>query len=570
MARQISIRALWRTRLREAAPRLAPSPRFESRVLVASFVSVFGVLAALSTVLVVQTRAFVERSATADLEAAQRQLAAGDRERHEDAVLRGTLIAVNQDLKRLLEAYQDGRASGEDVASTGAQLDLLQRKIRPVAQVLRADVMAILGWDGRVVASAGARAADWVPGLRVLDAAALDAGATEALVRAPAGLFAATVAPIAMDGMRVGHLVEARALDAGYAASLAGDTPSSVVVMLEGQSLASTAPPAVTPALAASLAHVTAASGTIEADGCRYAYLRLRRIGPASAYAVASITAGRDRLVASALPTLGVIGAGALLLCALSSLWLAERVAAPIDQVSRDIQAMVDAPGSSTLVVATPSIQELDLLTASFNRLIGSLRESRLETDAAYVGAIGALAAALDARDPYTAGHSERVSALSVEIGRELGLDADAIDVLRLGALLHDVGKIGITDAILGKPSPLTDAEFEAIKCHTVLGAHILQPVGFLHPHIPIVELHHERLDGGGYPHGLRGDEIPLPARIVHVADAYDAMTTSRAYRTGFTPEDALAELDRNAGTDFDSAALAALARVLNRARQAA
>jgi putative nucleotidyltransferase with HDIG domain len=231
---------------------------------------------------------------------------------------------------------------------------------------------------------------------------------------------------------------------------------------------------------------------------------------------------------------------------------------------------MIDAPVATPLGVPTPSIQELDVLTESFNRLMGNLVEARSETDAAYLGAIGALAAALDARDPYTAGHSERVSALSVEIGRGLALDAAALDVLRLGALLHDVGKIGISDAILGKPSPLTEVEFEAIKRHTVLGAHILRPVGFLHPHIPIVELHHERIDGAGYPHGLRGDEIPLPARIVHVADAYDAMTTARAYRAGLPAEEALAELTVNVGTDFDAAAVEALARAVRRLRRAA
>jgi putative nucleotidyltransferase with HDIG domain len=213
--------------------------------------------------------------------------------------------------------------------------------------------------------------------------------------------------------------------------------------------------------------------------------------------------------------------------------------------------------------VQPPSIQELDTLTSSFNRLMQTVRDARSETDAAYVGAIGALAAALDARDPYTAGHSERVSLLSVEMGRVMRLGQDDLDVLRLGGLLHDIGKIGISDAILGKPSPLNDDEYAVIKRHTLLGGQILRPVGFLHRHIPIVELHHERADGGGYPYGLLGDEIPLLARIVHVADAFDAMTTARAYRSALRPTEALVELCRHVGTDFDPAALDALAAVV-------
>ena len=128
-------------------------------------------------------------------------------------------------------------------------------------------------------------------------------------------------------------------------------------------------------------------------------------------------------------------------------------------------------------------------------------------------------------------------------MGEELELDADAMETLRLGALLHDIGKIGVPDEVLRKPGALTAAEFEAIKRIPSAGARILRSIPFLAPHIPIVELHHERPDGRGYPYGLRGDEIPLPARIVHVADAFDAMTSARAYRSGRLPVEAIAEL---------------------------
>jgi putative nucleotidyltransferase with HDIG domain len=137
------------------------------------------------------------------------------------------------------------------------------------------------------------------------------------------------------------------------------------------------------------------------------------------------------------------------------------------------------------------------------------------------------------------------------------------LDVLRLGALLHDIGKIGVSDAVLRKPGPLTAEEFEQIKRHPGLGARILRQVPFLSPHLSIVELHHERPDGRGYPFGLRADDIPLAARIVHVADAFDAITSARAYRPARTHGEALAELRRGSGTQFDPVSVDALVAAL-------
>jgi putative nucleotidyltransferase with HDIG domain len=209
--------------------------------------------------------------------------------------------------------------------------------------------------------------------------------------------------------------------------------------------------------------------------------------------------------------------------------------------------------------------RELDQLTTTFNTLLASLASAEAEAEATYLGAVRALAAALDARDPYTAGHSERVSILAVAMGEELKLDPEAKETLRLGALLHDIGKIGVPDEVLRKSGALSVAEFEAIKTHPSAGARILRSIPFLAPHIPIVELHHERPDGLGYPYGLRGDDIPLAARIVHVADAFDAMTSARAYRAGRMPVEAIAELRRCVGSDFDGRSVEALVAALPR-----
>ena len=199
-------------------------------------------------------------------------------------------------------------------------------------------------------------------------------------------------------------------------------------------------------------------------------------------------------------------------------------------------------------------IQEIAELTQSFNRAGHAIREGQENLHRAYVEFIGSLANALDARDAYTAGHSRRVSEYACTIGRGIGLSGPALEELRIGALLHDIGKIGISDSALQKPGKLTDEEWALIKQHPTIGRRILEGVSGLHPYLTIVELHHENWDGTGYPFGLRGEAVPLGARIVHVADAYDAMTSSRPYRRAMTREEALRIIHQNAGTQFDPA----------------
>jgi putative nucleotidyltransferase with HDIG domain len=214
-------------------------------------------------------------------------------------------------------------------------------------------------------------------------------------------------------------------------------------------------------------------------------------------------------------------------------------------------------------VVPIGDSRGLDRFVESLTPLLRSVVETTTHPRAAYRGALRLLVTALDARDPYTSGHSARVSAISVAVGRALGLCAADLERLRLGALLHDIGKIGVPGEILSKPRSLTPSEFDLVKQHPLVGARIVEPVSFLAPHLPIVELHHERLDGRGYPHGLAADDIPLAARIVHVADAYDAMTSARAYRAARSPGEAIRELRRCAGSDFHADIVEALAAVL-------
>jgi putative nucleotidyltransferase with HDIG domain len=212
---------------------------------------------------------------------------------------------------------------------------------------------------------------------------------------------------------------------------------------------------------------------------------------------------------------------------------------------------------------------ELRALTDSFNQAAAAIREGRERLLRAYVEFVGSLASALDARDPYTAGHSQRVSEYACAIARAMNVPEREMEALRIGALLHDVGKIGISDAVLQKPSKLTPEETTLIQEHPVIGRRILEGVHAFESYLPVVELHHENWDGTGYPHGLKGGETPLAARIVKVADAYDAMTSDRPYRRGISHEEALRVLEKFTGTQLDPAVVSAFASLPRPPREA-
>lgn len=170
----------------------------------------------------------------------------------------------------------------------------------------------------------------------------------------------------------------------------------------------------------------------------------------------------------------------------------------------------------------------------------------------AYLATVRALAAAVDAKDPYTRGHSEGVATYALMIGEELGLSQEQMTALEMAAYLHDIGKIGISEDILLKPGKLTEAEMGQMRHHPLIGANILKPVAFPWPIAPVVRHHHEHFDGKGYPAGLRTDEIPVLARVLTVADAFEAMVADRPYRRGRSHQEAILELERCAGTQFD------------------
>jgi len=189
------------------------------------------------------------------------------------------------------------------------------------------------------------------------------------------------------------------------------------------------------------------------------------------------------------------------------------------------------------------------------------------ELRTAYVQTVGALAEAVDAKDAYTRGHSERVGVYASKIAREMGFTKEFIERVYIAGLLHDVGKIGIRDAVITKPDQLTAAEYDEMKQHPAIGAKILEPVDFLAEIAPCVRHHHEWYDGSsrGYPDRLRGDSIPLPSRIILVADTVEAMTSDRPYRKAMPIDRVVSELDKYAGSQFDPTCVAAFLRLLDR-----
>src|SRR5690242_352509 len=209
---------------------------------------------------------------------------------------------------------------------------------------------------------------------------------------------------------------------------------------------------------------------------------------------------------------------------------------------------------------------EISELAQTFNNMAGDiesyiarLKQAAEENRELFLGSIRMLAAAIDEKDPYTRGHSDRVAKYSVMIGQQLGLSAEELDKLRISALLHDVGKIGVEDRVLKKPGALTPEEFGLMKQHTVKGANIMRPVSQLKEMLPGIELHHEHIDGRGYPYGLSGPQIPLMARIIGVADTLDAMTTNRPYQTAMDLDFAMERIRALAGSKFDAVVVNAL-----------
>jgi HD-GYP domain-containing protein (c-di-GMP phosphodiesterase class II) len=252
------------------------------------------------------------------------------------------------------------------------------------------------------------------------------------------------------------------------------------------------------------------------------------------------------------------------------SILSARRITHPLQVLARSSQAIARGDFSQRVHLKTRT--EIGELATTFNTMseeleqfVEDLRRAADENKNLFMGSIQMLAGAVDEKDPYTRGHSDRVTKYSMLIANEMGLDPGFLEILRISAQLHDVGKIGIEDRILKKPGALTPEEFEIMKTHTTKGANLLRPVPQLREMLPGIELHHEALNGRGYPYGLKGDQIPLLARVIAVGDTFDALTTNRPYQKAHDTVEALRIIQNLSGQRLDPRAVAALLAVFER-----
>jgi putative nucleotidyltransferase with HDIG domain len=203
---------------------------------------------------------------------------------------------------------------------------------------------------------------------------------------------------------------------------------------------------------------------------------------------------------------------------------------------------------------STFNADDLELLSTIAAQASVAIKNARLyeEQQITYLNTVQALVSAIEASDAYTRGHSERVTRYSLALARHIGLSADSIKKLEQAAILHDIGKIGVDVALLHKEGKLSSEDIDILQQHPTIGVHILEPIHFLHNVLNVIEQHHERFDGTGYPHGIAGKDLLIEARILAVADTYDAMTSDRPYRKALPHEIAIQEIKDHAGTQFD------------------
>lgn len=253
----------------------------------------------------------------------------------------------------------------------------------------------------------------------------------------------------------------------------------------------------------------------------------------------------------------------AAMLTLITGFYFAQKLTQPVQQLAFGAHRI--ASGDFSQRISVTSRTELGDLGDSFNLMtdkvenfIKDLQQSAAENRELFLGTVKGLAAAIDGKDPYTRGHSERVSRMSMAIAQRLNLPDDECEKIRISALLHDVGKIAIDDNILKKPAALTDDEFLVMKQHPQKGYKIMSQIRAMKEFLPGMYMHHEMVNGQGYPQGLKGDEIPLMAKIVAVADTFDAMTTDRPYQQAMKFEDAIARIQSFVGTRYDPDVVAA------------
>lgn len=468
------------------------------------------------------------------------------------------ILAVLSENPGLKAAIGLIRESSDDAAAEDAVRRTIQASLSDLASGIEYDFLAVSDPRRRPLAAISGKDGYTGP----LDN--LPAPGESRLISATGGFFETMTAPINLEDENLGALTYGRKLDLSSIAQA-----GQVALIRNEKVVAATIPHSKEADLTKQLqAHRFKIRDGLEIKlaGEEYIVLELEGFRFGGGYQLLSLQS-LDAALAQFTGSLGFVlagvGAGGLALVLLLSATGSRSTAQPLTRLIEHLKRSGASGRLQPDFQMQSQVTEVNLLSRAFNEAAESVRESQEKLEAAYVQFVETMAEALDARDPYTAGHSRRVSAYSTMIGEAMNLNSGEAETLRTGAQLHDIGKIGVPDAVLQKPGALTDAEFATIKLHPEIGKRILEKLGRFAAILPIVELHHENHNGSGYPHGMNGEQVPLAARIVHVADAYDAMTTDRAYRKALPRERVLAELRKHAGQQFDPAVVNAFICIL-------
>ena len=425
----------------------------------------------------------------------------------------------------------------------------VEDQLRELGQQMGFDFLLESGPDGAPLAAVIRKASGSSSSQLVPVPVAQLQGGTRGLVSIGGRVLQVASVPIDQDQENLGSLSVGAYFDLAQ-------FPTPAVLTRGGHAVAANIPGLTPAAIAASLNGCAAgAECNLKLNGANWISLPMQSGVAGDGFGLRSLV-NADAAIAPVQATLHhlflVVGIASLLVTLLCSIVSSRSIVRPIAAMVSHLHGTASTGTLPEFTDDLSSIKEIQELVRNYNRAAASVRTAQETLQAAYVEFVGSLANALDARDPYTAGHSRRVSDYSRITAMAMRLEAAEVERVRVGALLHDIGKIGVADAVLQKSGRLTDDEFEQVKQHPVVGKHILEGVRGFAPYLASVELHHENWDGSGYPVGQVGEQTPVDARIIHVADAYDAMTSDRSYRRGLAHERAIEVLREYAGTQFD------------------
>ena len=466
------------------------------------------------------------------------------------------IIQADASLPKQIRAAQEARGHARVRAT-----QVIEERLRAIRKILDCDLVAASDPQGTVLA-----------------ALVGDQVATSKFDPPPAGittsglttlhglLYEITAAPVEPGPHPVGSLAVGTRFDL---ASL--DDAGRVALVRGGRLVRSTFPAADTAAIERQLRPACIQTGCeLNLAGEDYLVMPVHRLAAGSHAAdqyqllsFQSIDAAMEKLTHGFRFVFPVIGGCGVLLAMCIAALASRAVSKPLEElIARSVTSEASGKLRPDFPENSPT-REVNQLAASFNRAARAVEQSNQRLDGAYLEFVETMAQALEARDPYTAGHSDRVSDYATEIASALQLPREEIETIRIGARLHDIGKIGIPDAVLQKTGYLTPEEYALVKLHPQIGKRILERVGRFDKYLPIVELHHEDQDGRGYPYGLKADQVPFSVRIVHVADVYDALTTDRAYRTAMSQTRAIEILELCSGSHFDPDVVRAFLSIL-------